>query len=141
MSTTIVEGPFTQFEAQAQESITPGEMVRYDTNGDIVVDDSDGAAIHGFIAMEFTEVGKDIDDTYSSGEGIKVAVPRPGTRVNAFLQGGEDVDPDTALYVDGSGTLVSSTTATSPSDGGIFGYPTASANPSSNTRIEVRVTN
>lgn len=140
MPETIVEGgDQVQFEAVAQETITPGELVRYDTNGDLVLEDSDGAAIHGYVAMEQAELGKGIDYDYSSGEQAKVTVPGAGDRVFVYLAGGETVDPTTPLYVGTSGVLRTSANVASASDGGIFGYPTASHSPSSDTRIEVRV--
>jgi hypothetical protein len=75
------------------------------------------------IALERDELGTGIDDTYAtsgsgtgnfyyaSGDRVKVAFPRPGDVVTAWIASGQNIQKDELLSSAGDGTLAAEATA------------------------------
>src|SRR5688572_1055396 len=76
----------------ALETITPGQIVALDALGvGLMKNDATAANAPLAVAMEQDHMGKDIDDTYASGDKVVVGVFRPGDRFLGWLASGQSV--------------------------------------------------
>lgn len=62
-------------------------------------------------ALERDELGKDITDSYASGERVKAGYCKSGDRINAIIASGETVTEGQELESDGAGRLKVGTTS------------------------------
>lgn len=158
----ILTGEYRQQEAEVTANVTPGELVEFASDGRIqphssVPDLNGNGSAAGWFAREFPETGKGIDDDYTydgtadEGENAKLARPTPGSKVYAWLDAGESVDPSTPLESAGNGALQAHTGLATTGDGTgaatetvaddlVVAYPAESVDNSAGTdpvRIEV----
>lgn len=101
--------------ASTSSGITPGDLVAIDSSDEYDVHDTAGGNMPQVrFARKGGEIGKEISDTYSSGDWVKVALCQRGVVVNARLANNETVAYDELLASGGDGTLVSAEDGTSP---------------------------
>lgn len=135
---------------EADESITPGHIVEYDSgDSDIglgIKHSTSGGA--GAVRVALTKAwGGDaedstdpIDDAYSDGDAMRVAVLPEGARWRALIAAGENISVGDFLVSAGDGTL-QQRDSTSPEDAGaIFGVAREAGNETADFRLEVEVT-
>jgi hypothetical protein len=97
--------PVQNEDDKAVEAITPGHLVAYDSNGNLVKHATAGGDGPAMFALEREEHGWDISDGYASNDVVKVGAFPPGTRVNAWLASGYSVVKGAFLESAGNGTL------------------------------------
>jgi hypothetical protein len=101
--------PVQNEDDKAAEAITPGHLVTFDSNGDLIKHATSGGVCATAIAMEREEAGQDIDTAYAIGDKVKVGVFGPGTRFNALVASGVNVAKGALLMSAGNGTLAART--------------------------------
>lgn len=117
MSEMIVgPGDYQQDEREVTADVDPGELVEFASDGRVQPHSSapdlngNGSALPRF-AIEARDLGKGIDDTYTydsnddEGENCRYARPSPGTKVQAWLAAGENVNDGDSLESAGNGAL------------------------------------
>lgn len=102
--------PIQDEDNKAAEAITPGMLIMANASGDWVKNTTTGRVIPRF-ALEREEMGKGIDDAYAIGDTVKAGVFPPGTRVNALIASGQDIDVDEMIEAAGDGTVRATATA------------------------------
>lgn len=102
---TKLKGSPMRKEGTAGGSITPGHLVTYDANGDIVVHADAGKNAVTTFAAEQDYIGGDIDYSYAAGDRVGYNFFKPGEEVYAFLNTGENVAIGEMLESAGNGSL------------------------------------
>lgn len=102
--------PIQDEDYKAAEAITPGMLMALNSSGDLIKNTTTGRVIPRF-ALEREEMGKDIDDAYATGDTVKSGVFPPGTRVNALIASGQDLDVDEMVEAAADGTVRATATA------------------------------
>ena len=97
--------PIQNEDDLAAEAITPGHLVTFNSSGDLIKHNSAGGICARAFAMEREEMGQDIDVDYAVDDTVKVGVFPPGTRVNAFIASGQNIQKGELLESAGDGTL------------------------------------
>lgn len=97
--------PILNEEDKAAEAITPGHLLAYDSNGDLIKHNDDASNAAPMFALERDEMGKDIDTAYAVGDQVKVGTFSPGQRVYAIIASGANVAKGDYLTSDGAGRL------------------------------------
>lgn len=90
---------------KAAEAITPGHLVNFDSNGDLVKHATAGGDAMPAFAMEREEAGQDIDTAYAIDDVVKVGVFYTGCHVNAIIASGVSVVKGDFMESAGNGTL------------------------------------
>lgn len=91
-------------EYVAGGAITPGNLVKFNSNGKTVVHDVVGGNIFPMFALENELVGEGISDDYASGDPVQCWIPYRGDHVNALLSG-DAVSKADFLMSAGDGSL------------------------------------
>lgn len=136
----VVEG-----EGDAAAAITPGHLLAYDANGDLVPHGTDaGENPRPLFADLPFDPSKDKSDAYDSGERVRTGYAVPGVETDALLAAGESVDPTTPLVSAGDGTLRELDTAAGDTHAAVVGYPTETVDNSGGAdpvRVGIEVVN
>jgi hypothetical protein len=104
-------GEFVQREAIAGGAITPGMLVRLDSDGEVIAHDGAGLTAQAAFAIENDQVGKGISDAYAAGEQVRYRVFPEGHHVYALLATGQNVAKGALLQSNGAGYLSAASTA------------------------------
>lgn len=96
-----------QIERDAGGTITPGDLIKYASDGDFEVHDDEGGPALAMFAIEDEYQGNDIDDDYSSGDRVIARIMVRGERVrcNITTSSPTSVAIGDKLISNGDGTL------------------------------------
>lgn len=100
-----LKGPGVREEAKAAGAIRPGDLVKLNSDGELIKNNSAGAACEKAFAVEDALQGNGIDDNYADDDRVLYAIQGPGDVVYAWLSGGEDAEPGEKLTSNGDGAL------------------------------------
>lgn len=100
---TLRGTPYINEDGVTATTIYPGYLVDGVTT--IAAHAAAAADVQRSFALERDEMGKDIDDYYSSGDTVKVGVFKPGERVLAYVASGQTISVNQKLESAGDGTL------------------------------------
>lgn len=103
--TIILKGDPIRKEAIANEAITPGELIAFDADMELIPHGTAGGNAQKMFAIEEDFVGDGIDTDYSTGDQVQYVVGRPGDEIYAFLEAGANVSKGDALESNGAGAL------------------------------------
>jgi hypothetical protein len=93
-------------EYTAGGTILPGMLLLYSANDTVIAHNDDAPAnCFPMFALEDALQGKDIDDTYASGDPVQCWIPGRGDQVYAILEDGANVSVGTFLESNGAGYL------------------------------------
>lgn len=92
-------------EIQASGTITPGMLLELDSSGYVKAHSAAGQNALPYFAVEDEHEGKDLDDTYASGDKTRVLVAARGDILLAILADGENVAIGDYLESNGAGYL------------------------------------
>lgn len=93
-------------ENMAAEAITPGHLVNFNRDGNLVKNTVDGEVVSRSFALERDEFGSGIDVAYASGDMVKVGAFDGGDRVLALTPSGQNLAKGDRLEADDKGMLV-----------------------------------
>lgn len=97
------------FEAEADEALTPGELVRFDTDDELEPHGTSGGTAAPMFVVEnpYVEIasGENIDVDYALGDYARYIWAQPGDIIYAFLADGQSVAKGAALMSNGAGAL------------------------------------
>lgn len=130
--TIAVQGPGSRKEGLADVAITPGELLRYKSDGDLEPHGTAGGVLASkLVALESqtpdSESAASIDVDYAIGETVHYAVGRPGEVYYMWLKAGETaVKGITQLVSDGAGALQAETVDASTLANSVVGVPAES---------------
>ena len=102
---TLRGTPIIDEESVAAVAITPGMLVNFDVNGDLVPHATADGKAPAVFAHERDEMGDDIDVAYAVGDTVKVGSYSPGQRVLAIVASGVNVAKGAFLTSAGTGKL------------------------------------
>lgn len=103
--TIILSGDPVRKEVDGAAVITPGEILEFDSNGDVQQHSTVGGNFLPMVAVEEDMLGNEIGDTYASGDRVQIAVLGKGNIFNGLLNLGENVSKGDPLESNGDGTL------------------------------------
>ena len=112
--TILLKGDPLRKEDEAGGTITPGHLLTFDDDGNVIAHNVSGGNAAPDFALENSHEGEEISDTYADGDRVQHAVCRPGDEVYAILAAGESVHKGDPLESDGDGALKEHT----PTDSG-----------------------
>ena len=92
-------------EGLAAGAITPGHLIKLNTNGEYVVHDNVQSHAERAFAVEDALQGRSIADAYARGEWVSFVLGNVGDVVYGFLAGGELAHIGDFLTSDGHGCL------------------------------------
>ena len=101
----LLGDPLQTEHEKAGAEITPGMLLEFDSNGDVIPHGTAGGSASRDFAGHREEMGQDIDDTYAVGETVKVMHFAQGMRVNAIIPSGQNISKDGFLESNGNGML------------------------------------
>ena len=104
-----LKGPFQTDELDADEIITPGQLVERMATGLVQKASSQDAPSEALFALEDALQGKTIDDDYAANTKVQILVAAKGTEVFSFLKGGVTAADGIELSSGGDGTLILAT--------------------------------
>lgn len=110
------KGDYRLEEAEAGGAITPGMLIKVNSEGKVVVHTTEGGFAENAFAAEDQLQGNTISDAYSSGDIVTYLLPYKGSSINALLKAGQDVNKGDALISNGDGTLKAESDASSGTD-------------------------
>lgn len=84
-STVLLKGAPVGCEAIAAGAITPGHLIKLNSDGEVVVHNSAGLFTPVYIARENEVIGNDIDDAYADNDTVLYWHCRPGDEVYALV--------------------------------------------------------
>lgn len=98
-------------EAKADEAITPGELVRFDSDEELEPHGTASGAAMALFALEnpYAAAGSSaaIDTDYALGDYVRYVHAQPGDKIYAWLKAGETaVKGQSYLVSDGAGALL-----------------------------------
>ncbi len=97
------------FEYEADEALTPGELVRFDADDELEPHGTAGGVAQKIFVVENpyaeTHTAKSIDTDYALGDYARVVFAQPGDVVYAWLAAGETAIKGSALISDAAGAL------------------------------------
>jgi len=146
--TIVLKGDPIRKECLANEAITPGELLRFNSNDKLEPHGTAGGNAQAMFAVEEDFVGDGIDTDYASGDQVQYVVGRPGDEINAFLATGNNVAKGDPLESDGAGALQKHTAKTINEGGSatatiyvraIVGYALEDQNNTSGSRARIKV--
>lgn len=103
--TIELSGSFTQYEALAGGSVTPGYLVTRNSDGKIIAHATAGGATEAAFATEAAYIGGGIDDVYEEGDIVRYVVGSAGARVYAFIDTSQNITAGGLLESAGNGTF------------------------------------
>jgi hypothetical protein len=83
--TILLKGRGYRMEKVAAGTITPGHLVKLDSNGELVVQNAAGVKCLPVYAVEDDHNGKDIDDNYVDNDYVQAEILGPGCEVNGLV--------------------------------------------------------
>src|SRR5262245_1888596 len=88
----VLQGNPIQDEALASVAVNPGHLLIRHTDGTVKPHDDDAPASMGpvLVAVEATEYGEGIDDSYAIGDTVKYVRARPGDKFTMWLKTGNN---------------------------------------------------
>lgn len=95
-------------EALAAGVVRPGQLLRWNVDGDVVPHNIVGGQAERLFALEDALQGRPITTDYASAERVSIVIANPGDEIYAWLAVGESVQPGDFLRSDGFGHLESS---------------------------------
>lgn len=99
----------------ASAVIKPGHLLLKNTDGTVRPHNSAAATVlNVLVAVERTEIGEGIGDSYAIGDTVKYVRPAPGDKLTMWLSSGETVVVEGRLESNGDGTLQAVTTGQAP---------------------------
>lgn len=101
----LLGNPVVTEEDVAAEAITPGHLLAYDGNGELVKHATAAGQAARMFALERDEMGKGIDVAYAADDVVKVGHFHQGQRVYAFIASGQNIAKGAFLESAGDGTL------------------------------------
>lgn len=99
------KGGYHQEEYTAHAVITPGNLVKLNSDGEVLRHSTSGGQGEAMIAMEDALQGNTVDDNYAAADLVTVILPYKGSVVNALILAGENVAIGDHLYSSGAGCL------------------------------------
>lgn len=103
--TIVLKGDPIRKECVAGGAITPGHLVSFDSNGDLVVHPTEGGDAQPRFAVEQEFIGDGITDAYADDDQVQYVVARPGDEIYAILTTSQTIKKGDALMSKGDGTL------------------------------------
>ncbi len=98
-------GHFEQYEAEANEVISPGHQIELLSTGKVQKVATAGIECEKIIAVEDAYQGNDISDDYSAGDMVQYRAQKPGNIVYCRLKDGENVAIGAKLAQAGGGEV------------------------------------
>ena len=92
-------------EGVAASAITPGHLIKQDSDGNLIPHNVAGGNAEKAFAVEDALQGKTISDAYAADDTVFFTVAQPGDVIYALLADGESADPSEFLTSNGDGTL------------------------------------
>jgi hypothetical protein len=103
---TILRGDqYTLREDLSSAAITPGHLLKFDTNGQLVVHATANGKADRMFAIEAANIGYDTTKAYVSGDRVQYADCAPGVIVWAHLASGQSVSRGDQLSSAAAGAL------------------------------------
>lgn len=120
MANTIKIKSYTDVQEEyiADAAITPGHLVKLDSDGKVTVFSTAAGMVLPMFALEDEHRGRTINDAYAQGDPVQCWIPSRGDVVYAILDAGQNVAVGDMLEPHNDGTLQKLTTGTNASDGG-----------------------
>lgn len=120
MANTIKIKSYTDVQEEyiADAAITPGHLVKLDSDGKVTVFSTAAGMVLPMFALEDEHRGRTINDAYAQGDRVQCWIPSRGDVVYAILDAGQNVAVGDMLEPHDDGTLQKLTTGTNASDGG-----------------------
>lgn len=103
--TVLLKGDPIRKEGIAGGAITPGHLIDFDSNGDLVVHATAGGNAQPRFAVEEEFIGDGIDTAYAEGDQVQYVVGRQGDEIYAILAKNMTIAKGAALESAGDGTL------------------------------------
>lgn len=91
-------------EREANEAITPGELLDVDADQEAIPHGTAGGNVQPIVALENQRLEGD-DHDYEAAEDVRVYTPQPGDVLKMWLADGETVEDGDFLESDGAGAL------------------------------------
>lgn len=104
-NTIILKGDPIRKEAVADEALTPGFLVRFDSDGELEKHGTSGGNAQPMFVVEEDFVGDDIADDYAIGDQVQYVVARPGDEIYAWATTSQTIKKGDPLESAGDGTL------------------------------------
>lgn len=131
------------YEIAANGTLTPGQLVRFNSNGKLEVHGTANGVAQKIFVVEnpYGNTTKAIDQTYAANDFARVIWGQSGDVVYAWLKAGVNAAIGDALTSDGAGALQKPTVDAALLEGAIVAYAAEALNNSGGTplRIKVRV--
>lgn len=105
--TIILKGTGIRNETDAGAAITPGMLLTFDSNGDVIPHNITGGRAAADFAVQEDFLGKTIDEAYASGDRVQHVACHAGMQVNALVKAGvAAITKGDFLVSDDAGTLI-----------------------------------
>ncbi|NLN25132.1 MAG: hypothetical protein GX163_05690 [Bacteroidetes bacterium] len=102
---TLLKGSPIRKEGVAGAAITPGMLIDFDVNGELVPHATATGFASKYFAQEQDFLGKDIDTAYADGDIVQYNVCPPGTEIYALLEASADAEKGEYLESASGGLL------------------------------------
>lgn len=104
------KGSYVYDEAVAGEaSIYPGMLLELNSDGEVIMHDTEGGRAEKAFAIEDALQGNTVDDAYAADDVVAYIIPVQGAEVNALLKAGYDYAIGDELISAADGTLKQAT--------------------------------
>ena len=134
-----LSGSWRAHELPAGGTLKPGMLVMENSSGQAVVHGTAGGFAERMFVQEDALQGKTIDDTYSSGDRVSLAIEQRGSMTQALLLAGSNYTVGTLLISDGAGRLKPTTGSPADTIGVIITAVDLSASGAADTLGEISV--
>jgi len=103
------KGPFQYFEAVAAVAITPGMLVKLDTNGKVTkhTQEAGVAGDENIFATEDALQGRSKATDYAIGDIVSCIIPNVGSEVHALIEDGQNLSISERVMSAGNGLIKS----------------------------------
>ena len=101
----LIGGPGRFEEGIAAEAITPGHLVKLNSDGELIKHNVAGGWAEPAFALEDALQGNTIADAYADNDRVFYVIASPGDVIYALLAAGESVDPSEFLTSNADGTF------------------------------------
>lgn len=103
--TVIIRGDVVRREYKGNGAITPGQILEFDSSGDVLRHNSAGGNVTPLVALENDLQGDDLNDNYADNVQVQCAWLPTGTEFNGLLKEGQSAAIGDFLESDGAGDL------------------------------------
>ncbi len=103
--TIILKGDPIRKEAVADEVLTPGMLVNFDSDQELQKHPTAGGNAQPMFVVEEEFIGDGIDTTYAIGDQVQYVVARPGDEIYAWATTSQTIEKGDPLESAGDGTL------------------------------------